>query len=449
MRILRTIALVIVLSALTAAARAAPEELAGRWNVLFDMPDGGYETPVEFVVASNGRVAATILGPLGQFRITDTTGRFADGKVSLDASTSFGKLKMTAIVGGGRIDGKWYPAGIGSLFFKGALRGLRDGAHAPRPTLAVFDAAWAPIERDFYAIDYNGVDIHALRDRYRSQAAAARSEGELVTVMRRLVAEFKTSHLDFFATPRWTRELHTAPTPMTDFATTRGITWRRIAPSVGYIRIDSFEDGDDVVARIDRAFAELARDRAIVIDLRGNGGGTLAAAMRLGDHILPDLRPVGYFASRAGLVRRQAASIDAIDRATLPRFSGYDSAGFAATMARDGAVMLMTGGRAPKLYAGRLVILIDQYCFSASEALAGVIKEARAATLIGRRTPGLMLGANAVAIDGGWTLMVPVWDFRTPGGVRIEGIGVAPDIAVKERGRDADIPAALKFLGKR
>lgn len=67
--------------------------------------------------------------------------------------------------------------------------------------------------------------------------------------------------------------------------------------------------------------------------------------------------------------------------------------------------------------------------------------------MIGRKTPGLMLAAVPVAIEGGWTLLLPVWDFRTPQGARVEGQGVEPDIAVKFRqGKDADLAAALKFL---
>jgi C-terminal processing protease CtpA/Prc len=58
-----------------------------------------------------------------------------------------------------------------------------------------------------------------------------------------------------------------------------------------------------------------------------------------------------------------------------------------------------------------------------------------------------MLSATGVPVAGGWTLLLPVWDFRTPQGVRVEGRGVEPDIAVKYReGRDDDVAAALEFL---
>src|SRR6185369_8507597 len=162
-----------------------------------------------------------------------------------------------------------------------------------------------------------------------------------------------------------------------------------------------------------RAFAELGHNEALVVDLRGNGGGTLSAAMRLGDYLLPSMQPVGYFASRPGLSRHDARSIDQLKASELPVFSGYDSEAFAREMENRGALMLATGGRAKSPYRGRVVVLIDEYCFSASEALASVVKETRVATLIGRRTTGAMLSGDPVALEGDWTLLLPVWDFRT------------------------------------
>lgn len=436
-------------AALAAEGDARRGVLGGRWNVVFEMPRGSYETPVEFAVGRNGVVTVAVLGPLGTFRISDTAGRLDGNKLTLDAETSYGKLKVSATLEGDRLRGTWSPEGFfARLFFKGELRGVRDRAHVSKPRFEVFEAVWAHVERDFYAPDFNGVKVRALRRRYRSQVAAARNDGELLSVMRRMLGEFRTSHLDFFATPTWSKELHPSTPPRAaGVEATEGITWRQLAPSVGYLRIESFGDGPRVVARVDRAFAELGGYDSLVIDLRGNGGGALGAAMRLGDYILPRTQPVGYFASRAGLDGRRARSIDQLDPSALHVFSGYDAEAFAREMASEGALMLTTGGRAERAYRGRVVVLIDEYCFSASEALASVVKETRAATLVGRRTTGAMLAADAVNVGGGWTLLLPIWDFRTPRGVRVEGRGVEPDIPVTYReGEDADLAAALKFL---
>lgn len=155
---LRALVSVIVwlVAAGTTPAIAAPAQeadtaratLNGRWNMVFDMPQGSYETPVEFVVGQSGDVKATVLGPTGTFSITDTTGSLRDNRLRLDAKTSYGKLKVDTTLDGDRLGGKCAPASlVARLFFKGRMRGLRDRAHVPAPNLEAYEAAWGHIER--------------------------------------------------------------------------------------------------------------------------------------------------------------------------------------------------------------------------------------------------------------------------------------------------------------
>lgn len=443
-------ALLLVAPAVGSLPVSASEEpgrssLNGRWNVVFDMPEGFYETPVEFAVGRGGRVEWSVLGPLGTLRITGASGRLSGDKLTLNASTSFGDFKIDATVAGDRLSGNWGPAGLfARLFFKGEMHGARAKAAATPARVEVFDAVADELERRFYAPDFNGVAWPAMRARHRRQAKAARTDGELLTVVRSMLAQLRASHLDFFATPSATDELHlkgAAAAPEPD------IVWRRLSPAVGYLKVNSFEDGPEVVGRVDAAFAELGELPSLVIDLRGNGGGTLTAAMRIGDYLFARAQPVGYFASRKGLIERRVQSIDRLDAAGLALFDGYFAADFERELKENGALMLVTGGRAGKHYAGRVAVLIDEYCFSACEAFAGIIKETQAGRLVGARTPGAMLGADAVSLAGGWTLVLPVSDFRTKGGLRVEGRGVEPDIpVVNGRGQDAQLAAALAFL---
>jgi hypothetical protein len=435
-------------AALAQAQPAAPgAALAGRWNLVLQAPQGSFQTPVEFVAGDGNRVTAAILGPSGSFRISDASGVVEGNRLRLSVRSSYGTLRVTATVEGDRLRGQWSPAGlISGLFFRGEVRGVRDGGYRRKPATEVYDQLWSNLERYYYAPDYGGVDVRSLRARYLPQVAASRTDGEFLSIVRNMLAEFRTSHLSLFATP--STEADEQPASSADAAApTSGITWRQISPAIGYLRIESFDDGPAVVERIDRAFREIGHNGALVIDVRENGGGNISAAMRLGDHIFPEQRPVGYFASREGLVRRRAASIDDLDAGALPRFAGYSSEQLVREMHGSGAVMLVTGGRAPRTYRGKIAILADEYCFSACEAFASVAKESGAATLFGRRTAGAMLAAFPVAIDGGWTLLLPVWDFRTPAGVRVEGRGVEPDVPVRKgRRKDADLAAALRFL---
>lgn len=426
-----------------AQAPAATPALEGRWNLVLHTPQGAFRTPVEFVVQDGRRVTANMLGPSGSFQITEASGTLAGDRLRLTVRSSFGNLRVNAQLTGDRLQGRWGPSGlVSSLFFRGDMLGFRQEDYVRTPPAETYDRVWTQLERHFYSPDFNGVDVAALRERYRTEAVATRTDGEFVAVMRRMLGEFRTSHLMLFATPAPPAPGE-PPEPVDTQPRTEGVTWRQLAPGIGYLKIESFEDGPAVSTRIDAAFAALGRNGSLVIDVRENGGGSLSAAMRLGDHIFAEQRPVGYFASRQGLARHGTRSIDGIDRARLPLFTGYSGEELGREMASAGAVMLATGGRASQPYRGRLVVLIDEFCFSACEAFASVAKESGAATLIGRKTTGAMLAAYPVAIEGGWTLMLPIWDFRTPGGAQVEGRGVEPHIAAR---KDAEFAAALRFL---
>jgi carboxyl-terminal processing protease len=453
--ILRALPFLVCLPALAAPTRfGAPAGgpaglLSGRWNLAVHLPEGVYETPVEFQVRRKGEVTWAVLGPLGDFKLDATSGHLDGNRLTLLATTSLGRLKVVADIDGDRLRGKWFPDNIlAQLFFAGEVSGARAAKGRPAASRAeIFDAVWSQVRHDFYAPNFNGVDWEAARRRYRPLAASARSDGELLSVVRKMLGELRASHLEFFAVTNGPADSSTARPGANDPNRKSGISWKKLTPTVGYLRIESFEDGAAPLARIDDAFVELGALPSLVIDLRGNGGGTLTAAMRVGDYLFKEPRRLGYFASREGLARRGVASIDQLAADSLQNFSGYESEDFGREMRHAGALMLTTGGRAKSPYGGRVVVLIDEYCYSASEAFAGVVKETRAATLIGRRTAGAMLGARAFPIVGGWTLVQPVWDFRTAGGTRVEGLGVEPDINVKFTEKtDADLSAALGFL---
>ena len=121
---------------------------------------------------------------------------------------------------------------------------------------------------------------------------------------------------------------------------------------------------------------------------------------------------------------------------------------FMRALRKSGAVAVFSGGRA-KTFHGKIVVLINRQCASTAEAFAGVLKELQVATLIGpRRTAGAMLSSKDVDLSGGWKLTLPEADFRTPKGMRLEGIGVEPNIVSRPAGLvgDAAIKPRTEFL---
>ena len=182
----------------------------------------------------------------------------------------------------------------------------------------------------------------------------------------------------------------------------------------------------ETVARFARALRdELKGARALVIDLRDNGGGEAEAMADLASTLLPAGLSLGRFTDRAGAVRLEPFTRSALLSSADPlrRFGG--------------PVVLLTGARTA----------------SAAEVFAAVLREAGRATVVGEATCGCVLGIRRRhRLPDGGTLDVSELDYRTAGGARLEGAGLRPDVTVEptredlRRRRDRALERALEIL---
>lgn len=160
----------------------------------------------------------------------------------------------------------------------------------------------------------------------------------------------------------------------------------------------------------------------LIIDLRGNPGGYLDAAVSMVSNFLP---------SGAIIVRESYGSNRPED---VIRSLGYD------TFKNKGQ---------PKI-----VILIDGGSASASEILAGAMKEQGVATLVGTKSFGKGSVQELIDITPDTALKVTVARWLTPHGNSISSVGVAPDVEVKiteddiKAGKDPQMAKAVEILSK-
>ena len=133
----------------------------------------------------------------------------------------------------------------------------------------------------------------------------------------------------------------------------------------------------------------------LVIDLRGNPGGYLDAAVDIASHFLP----------KSAIVVTE--DFDGKEPNNVHMSLGYDNV--------------------PK--GTKIVVLIDAGSASASEILAGALQDNHVATLIGTKSFGKGSVQTLMDLDGG-SLKVTVARWVTPAGHWIMGNGVTPDITV-------------------
>lgn len=170
-----------------------------------------------------------------------------------------------------------------------------------------------------------------------------------------------------------------------------------------------------------RALEELQRQgmRALVLDLRSNGGGLTSETRQIASLLLP--------AGLAIAVRETR---------------------------REKTTDVTAGG--PLLPPSTpLTVMIDEGTASGGEILAAALQEYQRGPLVGQRTAGAVLGSLFFSLPGGAAVQIAVQQVSTGKGVALEGNGVRPDVQVElttddlERGVDSQLRRVLQTLLQR
>ncbi|MDP3057778.1 MAG: S41 family peptidase [bacterium] len=185
---------------------------------------------------------------------------------------------------------------------------------------------------------------------------------------------------------------------------------------IAILKISRF--GEDTFSDIKTFAKEILKQNAkgIVLDLRNNPGGFLDSAVDIAGVFLP-----------AGKV------------VTIERFN------------KDNKKDYLTEGK-NELGNIPLVILANQGSASASEILAGTLRDNRQIKIIGEKTYGKGSVQEVQPLKDNSTLKITIAEWLTPSGKNINKEGISPDIAMElkpedfEAGKDPQMDAALNEL---
>ncbi|MCF7815674.1 MAG: S41 family peptidase [Candidatus Pacebacteria bacterium] len=164
-----------------------------------------------------------------------------------------------------------------------------------------------------------------------------------------------------------------------------------------------------------------SKKKKLIFDLRGNPGGYLQSAVGIASYFLP----------LGKTVVRESFGDDIKEE--VYRSSGKNLGFFT-----------------PK----KFIVLVDGGSASASEILAGALKEHGVATIIGAQTFGKGSVQELVKLDDGSSLKITIARWLTPNGLSISAGGLTPDIVVERTADDRtanidpQMDAALEFMKK-
>ncbi|TFW12026.1 S41 family peptidase [Brevundimonas intermedia] len=188
----------------------------------------------------------------------------------------------------------------------------------------------------------------------------------------------------------------------------------RVEGDFGYLRVSTFNEntGRELNEAIAKIKAEKPGVKGYVLDLRNNGGGLLNAAIDVSD----------AFLERGEIVSQRGRKPEQIQRYS----------------AKPGDI---TGGLP-------LVVLVNYGSASASEIVAGALKDHQRATVVGLTSFGKGSVQTVIPLRQGQDGAVSITTARyyTPSGASIQKIGIEPDLEVARSEAEARIVSRSSFI---
>jgi carboxyl-terminal processing protease len=164
---------------------------------------------------------------------------------------------------------------------------------------------------------------------------------------------------------------------------------------IGYLELTSFSE--NTAEDFKKQLKELEKDKieGLVIDVRGNPGGLLSSVEEILKELVTEKKPYVQIEMRDGEKKRYFSS--------LKKEKDYP-----------------------------VVVLVDKGSASASEILAGALKEAEGYQVVGEKTFGKGTVQQAVPMGDGSNIKLTLFKWLTPDGNWIHKQGVKPDVEVKQ-----------------
>ncbi len=174
----------------------------------------------------------------------------------------------------------------------------------------------------------------------------------------------------------------------------------RLADGTGYLRFNGFQPA--LATELRAAIEYLADSERLVLDLRGNPGGSQALTMQL----------LGWF-----LPTGSAGRVITRDNQRLTALLGL----------LDVTPKLDIPAQ-PRRLAQPMAVLVDQASASGAELMAGVLQAKGRARLFGSTSCGCLLAVRGGEdLPGGGKLVLSEVDLSIDNRIRVEGVGIQPD----------------------
>jgi len=179
----------------------------------------------------------------------------------------------------------------------------------------------------------------------------------------------------------------------------KSVASKNLNHNLAYIKLNTFENLT-AAKEFEKVLREMKDTDGLILDVRGNGGGLLQNAIDIGSMFI-----------------RQGVIVQTVDR-------------------EGKREQLESTGRV--LWTKPVVMLINESSASASEILAGALRDNRIATLVGNHTFGKASVQNVRQLNDGSAVLITIAKYLTPDGEDINKRGISPEVEVLVPTKEAE-----------
>jgi hypothetical protein len=217
------------------------------------------------------------------------------------------------------------------------------------------------------------------------------------------------------------------------------VLWKEIDDKTAYVDIKNF--GGEA-KEMDSVFLQILEHsyQNLIVDLRKNPGGGLQAGLAFGKYVCPKEINAGYFVTNKWFSKHKGDQNLEFD-SFLAAKSKTTNEFIEELKSSEGKKLVFTPGNI--VFKGNIYVLTSHNTASTCEPIVYALKSNKLATIVGEKTAGVMLSAAPFCLKDNYTLMLPLADYYTVDKLRLDQIGVEPNIKISS---DKALEHVLKII---
>lgn len=203
------------------------------------------------------------------------------------------------------------------------------------------------------------------------------------------------------------------------------ISWKELSEGVAYLRVRTFSTSAEPMLKI---LAEIGTDRYdhLIIDLRDNGGGSLDSPVVLGRFLIQESIDTGVYLTRSWFEKNQRSATSE-EIARFPFLKEFTYQAIMKMYANSDAFRVVLPSHNQPVFQGKTYVLVNSNTASACEPLIDLFQKHKVATLVGPKSAGEMLSGQSFKVNKNYRVFLPISDYLTADGRRIDRVGVTPE----------------------